>query len=105
MNIMLSLYNSRGAARQLRDLRSSLEHLPVLDSQAASKLARTALINDTAFAAECDAALAVGRRSVDALLWNTSAQYFRAYTGGHAIMSDSLYAQVGAWIGEAESGP
>ena len=61
---------------------------------AARELALSPPVRDAAFAAECDAALARGRAAMDALLWVEGRGYYRSYTGGDALMSDSLYAQV-----------
>lgn len=66
----------------------------LLAMKAAAKLARAPSIADADFAATCDQALAVGRGAMDRLLWNHTASYYRSYTGGDAIMTDSMYAQV-----------
>uniref|UniRef100_A0A7S3W415 Glycosyl-hydrolase family 116 catalytic region domain-containing protein n=1 Tax=Emiliania huxleyi TaxID=2903 RepID=A0A7S3W415_EMIHU len=71
---------------------SALFHL--LAMAAARELALSPPVRDAAFAAECDAALARGRAAMDALLWVEGRGYYRSYTGGEALMSDSLYAQV-----------
>mmetsp|Transcript_14855 Transcript_14855/g.47769 ORF Transcript_14855/g.47769 Transcript_14855/m.47769 type:complete len:478 (+) Transcript_14855:1433-2866(+) len=71
---------------------SALFHL--LAMAAARELALSPPVRDAAFAAECDAALARGRAAMDALLWVEGRGYYRSYTGGDALMSDSLYAQV-----------
>ena len=33
------------------------------------------------------------RAAVERVLWNETEGYYRSYTGGHATMADSLYAQ------------
>ena len=71
---------------------SAFFHL--LAMRAAGELARLPLINDTAFAHDCDEALAVGRAAITTHLWNDQGGFYRAYTGANAVMSDSLYAQV-----------
>ena len=62
--------------------------------RAAAELARSPVVNDTAFAETCDAALAAGRAALDAHLWSAEAGYYRSYTGGEAVHADALYAQV-----------
>ena len=71
---------------------SSFFHL--LAMRAAAKLARAAVVDDPAFAASCDGAFARGQAALETLLWNATAGYYRSYTGGDAVMSDALYAQV-----------
>jgi hypothetical protein len=51
-------------------------------------------VGDAATAAAAAAALARGQAAVTALLWNSTYGYFRAFTGGDAIMADCLYGQV-----------
>ena len=48
-------------------------------------------LNDAAFVAQAQAAAAAARASMTRLLWNSTYSYFRAYTGGDAVMSDALY--------------
>jgi len=66
----------------------------LLAMRAAAALARTSVVDDAAFAQECDGAMETGRRAMDRLLWNETAGYYRSYTGGHATMTDATYAQV-----------
>ena len=62
--------------------------------RAAASLARTPIINDVAFGLACDAAFTSAANAVQQHLWNGSAGYYRAYTGGNALMSDATYALV-----------
>ncbi|KAL1521790.1 hypothetical protein AB1Y20_021443 [Prymnesium parvum] len=71
---------------------SAFFHLLAL--RAAEALARAPPVNDTAFAARCAAGAAAARQAVQAMLWNGTAGYYRSFSGGHATMADSLYAQV-----------
>ena len=69
---------------------NSYVHLAAM--RAASELARA--VNDTATAAAADAAFTRGQLALDALLFNTTYSYYRAYTGADALMGDTLYGQV-----------
>jgi hypothetical protein len=44
------------------------------------------VVNDTATAAIASAAFSYGQASMQSLLWNSTYGYYRAYTGGDAIM-------------------
>ena len=46
--------------------------------------------NDTALNAAAAAALTYGQASMQSLLWNSTHGYYRAYTGGDAIMVRAL---------------
>jgi hypothetical protein len=48
-------------------------------------------LGDAATVAKAQAAIAVAQASMERLLWNSTYSYFRAYTGGDAVMSDALY--------------
>ena len=48
-------------------------------------------LGDAAVVATAQAAAAAARASMERLLWNGTYAYFRAYTGGDAVMSDALY--------------
>lgn len=48
-------------------------------------------LGDTATVAAAQAAAAAAIASMKQLLWNSTYSYFRAYTGGDAVMSDALY--------------
>ena len=48
-------------------------------------------MGDAATVAKAQAATAVAQASMERLLWNSTYSYFRAYTGGDAVMSDALY--------------
>ena len=48
-------------------------------------------LGDTATAAKAQTAIGVAQASMVRLLWNSTYSYFRAYTGGDAVMSDALY--------------
>ena len=52
------------------------------------------VVNDTATGAAASAALAYGQASMQTLLWNSTYGYYRAYTGGDAIMVCCLGAHV-----------
>jgi non-lysosomal glucosylceramidase len=65
--------------------------LHMLSMAAGRELAKVVGDADTAAAAE--AALARAQGAVGALLWNSTANYLRAYTGGDAVMTDALYGQ------------
>jgi len=52
------------------------------------------VIGDTTGAAFANKAFKFGQQQVYKLLWNNTHQYFRAYTGGNAIMGDCLYGQM-----------
>jgi len=69
---------------------NSFVHLAAM--RAAAELARA--VNDSATAAAADAAFTRGQGALDALLFNTTFSYYRAYTGGEALMGDTLYGQV-----------
>jgi non-lysosomal glucosylceramidase len=49
---------------------------------------------DRALVERCDEAIHTGQTQLRALLWNETYSYFRAYTGGNAIMGDCLYGQM-----------
>eukprot|EP00048_Salpingoeca_helianthica_P016203 m.230998 g.230998 ORF g.230998 m.230998 type:complete len:1044 (-) comp18208_c0_seq1:66-3197(-) len=51
-------------------------------------------VGDQTLANTCTAAIRTGQAQLKALLWNATHQYFRAYTGGDAIMGDCLYGQM-----------
>jgi hypothetical protein len=70
---------------------NSVLHLALM--QAVTVLAHDPAINDTATAATAQAAFARCQTTVTTLLWNSTYSYFRAYTGGDAIMADCLYGQ------------
>jgi non-lysosomal glucosylceramidase len=65
--------------------------LHMLAMAAGGELAR--VVGDAATAAAADAALARAQAALPALLWNSTYSYFRAYTGGDAVMTDALYGQ------------
>ena len=48
-------------------------------------------LGDAATVAAAQAAAAAAIASMKRLLWNSTYSYFRAYTGGDAVMSDALY--------------
>ena len=48
-------------------------------------------LGDAAAVAQAQAAITVAQASMVRLLWNSTYSYFRAYTGGDAVMSDALY--------------
>jgi len=52
------------------------------------------LVGDNATAALADAAFERGMAAMTSLLWNTTYNYFRAYTTGDAIMPDCMYGQM-----------
>jgi hypothetical protein len=56
--------------------------------------AMAAAVGDAATAAAAGASFASTRAAIKAQLWNSTFSYFRAYTGGDAVMADSLYGQV-----------
>ena len=47
-------------------------------------------LGDAATVAKAQAAITVAQASMVRLLWNSTLGYFRAYTGGDAVMSDAL---------------
>jgi hypothetical protein len=51
-------------------------------------------LGDSETAKKCDAAFIFGQGKVYSLLWNSTHEYFRAYTGGDAIHGDCLYGQM-----------
>jgi hypothetical protein len=53
-----------------------------------------AAVGDAATGAAAQAAYNAGVAATFGLLWNSTYQYFRAYTGGDAVMADSLYGAV-----------
>eukprot|EP00698_Gefionella_okellyi_P024626 TRINITY_DN8763_c0_g1_i1.p1 TRINITY_DN8763_c0_g1~~TRINITY_DN8763_c0_g1_i1.p1 ORF type:complete len:1014 (+),score=226.22 TRINITY_DN8763_c0_g1_i1:103-3144(+) len=63
--------------------------LHLASMQAAVALATT--MNDSATAAAAKASYDAGVSAVFTLLWNSTDEYFRAYTGGEALMADCLY--------------
>ena len=63
--------------------------LHILSMRAGAALAR--VMGDNATATAADAAAARATIAVQALLWNSTYGYYRAYTSGDAIMSDALY--------------
>ena len=66
-------------------------HLAMM--QAAVRLAADPAINDAATGALAKAAFDAGVTAMTTTMWNSTYGYFRAYTGGDAIMSDCLYGQ------------
>ena len=65
--------------------------LHLLAMRAGATLAR--IVGDNTTAAAADAAYSRAQGALDALMWNGTYSYYRAYTGGDAIMSDALYGQ------------
>ena len=61
--------------------------------KAAIKLASDPAINDPTTAAAAEAAYSAGVAAMTTIMWNSTFGYFRAYTGGDAIMADCLYGQ------------
>jgi non-lysosomal glucosylceramidase len=58
------------------------------------------VVNDPAVVQQCDTAFSVGQAAMQTLLWNSTYQYYRAYTGGEAVQGDSLYGQmVSSYLG------
>ena len=57
---------------------SGFFHLLAL--KAAAALARAPVVNDPAFADNVTAALDIGRRAMDKLLWNATGGFYRSYT-------------------------
>jgi hypothetical protein len=51
-------------------------------------------VGDTQTAADVSASFTRAQSALNALLWNSTYSYFRAYTGGEAIMADCLYGQM-----------
>ncbi len=51
-------------------------------------------LGDTQVVADATAAFTRAQGAINSLLWNSTLNYFRAYTGGDAIMGDCLYGQV-----------
>jgi len=66
-------------------------HLAMM--KAAVRLASDPAINDAGTAAMAEAAYNAGVTAMTTIMWNSTLGYFRAYTGGEAIMSDCLYGQ------------
>ena len=56
-------------------------------------LAADPAINDPSTSALASAAFDRGVTAMTTTMWNATYGYFRAYTGGDAIMSDCLYGQ------------
>lgn len=56
-------------------------------------LASNPAINDTTTIARAEAAFSRGVEAMTTIMWNSTYGYFRAYTGGDAIMADCLYGQ------------
>jgi len=52
------------------------------------------VMGDTATVSYCKNAFTFGQSQLIKLLWNDTLNYFRAYTGGDAIMGDCLYGQM-----------
>jgi len=52
------------------------------------------VMGDTSTMTLCKNAFTVGQSQIVKLLWNDTLNYFRAYTGGDAIMGDCLYGQM-----------
>ena len=69
---------------------NSFVHLAAM--RAAGELARA--VGDVPTAAAADAAFARGQGALDTVLFNTTFNYYRAYTGADALMGDTLYGQV-----------
>jgi uncharacterized protein (DUF608 family) len=66
-------------------------HLAMM--KAAIVLANVSEINDSNTAAIAQAAFSRGVDAMTTIMWNSTYGYFRAYTGGEAIMADALYGQ------------
>jgi len=66
-------------------------HLAMM--KAAIRLASDPAINDAGTVAMAQLAFDVGVTAMTTTMWNATFGYFRAYTGGDAIMSDCLYGQ------------
>ena len=66
-------------------------HLAMM--KAAIVLANVSEINDSNTAAIAQAAYSRGVDAMTTIMWNSTYGYFRAYTGGEAIMADCLYGQ------------
>jgi non-lysosomal glucosylceramidase len=65
--------------------------LHLLALKAGSTLAR--IVGDAATASAAEAAYVRAQGAITDLLWNSNFSYFRAYTGGDAVMTDALYGQ------------
>ena len=65
--------------------------LHLLALKAGSTLAR--VLGDNATATAAEDAYARAQAALPQYLWNSTYSYFRAYTGGDAVMSDALYGQ------------
>lgn len=66
-------------------------HLAMM--KAAMVMASDPIINDQTTYNAAQAAFTRGLTTMTTLMWNSTYGYFRAYTGGDAIMSDCLYGQ------------
>jgi hypothetical protein len=66
-------------------------HLAMM--KGAIALASIPAINDTTTIALAQAAFTRGVAAMTTIMWNSTYGYFRAYTGGDAIMADCLYGQ------------
>lgn len=51
-------------------------------------------LGDNQVVTDAQAAFTRGQNAINTYLWNSTSNYFRAYTGGDAIMADCLYGQV-----------
>ena len=51
-------------------------------------------LNDDQVVTDATNAFTRGQQAINTYLWNSTLNYFRAYTGGDAIMADCLYGQV-----------
>jgi len=89
---LVDTYDGLGLEQYNVSCFSALFHLLAMES--ARALALSPVIDDAAFANDCAKALVRGRAAMDKLLWNETGGFYRSYTGGDALMSDSLYAQV-----------
>lgn len=72
---------------------NSMVHLASM--QAGAKLAL--VVGDNATFAAATAAFTRGQLALETYLWNSTYQYYRAYTGADALMGDTLYGQVVAF--------
>lgn len=70
---------------------NSVLHLALM--KATMALAADPAINDAATAAAAAASFSRCQTTLTTTLWNSTYSYFRAYSGGEAIMADCLYGQ------------
>jgi non-lysosomal glucosylceramidase len=92
---LICSYDVFGFDKQPTNVFNGVIHLTAM--QAGYELAK--VMSDSATMQSTQTAVTTGQAALQSLLWNATAQYYRAYPNSSAVFGDSLYGQVlsSAW--------